>query len=211
MTPIEKNIHVVDDAGNEYEATYPKRAKGLVKNGRARFVDEHTICLARPPEINLEDKTMTNTIVTNDTNKNPATTPAVNPTATPTADMAAESRKYTLDYALGQLEALQQKAEAFAANFLKKTEAIQAVSPGDIGTESQCEMLKTLAQEQETTFRKLIDVYAGIVEQLRPVPKMNNVTKADFLNFIAKCLATGNPNAEDMPYDKIWHSLNQSV
>lgn len=44
-----KNITVVDAQGNEYEATYPKRAKGLVKNGRARFVNETTICLACPP------------------------------------------------------------------------------------------------------------------------------------------------------------------
>ena len=61
MTPIEKNIRVVDEQGNEYEATYPKRAKGLVKNGRARFVDEHTICLACPPN-QLEEK-MTENIV----------------------------------------------------------------------------------------------------------------------------------------------------
>jgi len=53
MAPIEKNIRVVDEQGNEYEATYPKRAKGLVKNGRARFVDDNTICLACPPE-NME-------------------------------------------------------------------------------------------------------------------------------------------------------------
>ncbi len=58
MIPIEKNIVVVDEQGNEYEATYPKRAKGLVKNGRARFIDENTICLACPPNIELEDKTM---------------------------------------------------------------------------------------------------------------------------------------------------------
>ncbi len=53
-----KNIAVVDPQGNVYEATYPKRAKGLVKKGRARFVDETTICLARPPyhtEDDMED------------------------------------------------------------------------------------------------------------------------------------------------------------
>ena len=55
---MEKNIIVVDEQGNQYEATYPKRAKGLVKNGRARFVDDHTICLACPPDVDLEDKTM---------------------------------------------------------------------------------------------------------------------------------------------------------
>lgn len=52
-----KNIAVIDEQGNKYEATYLKRAKGLVKSGRARFVDEKTICLARPPD-KSEDKTM---------------------------------------------------------------------------------------------------------------------------------------------------------
>ena len=60
MTPIEKNIIVVDEQGNEYEATYIKRAKGLVKNGRARFINENTICLACPPKEYLEDNKMEN-------------------------------------------------------------------------------------------------------------------------------------------------------
>ena len=64
MTPIEKNIIVVDEQGNEYEATYPKRAKGLVKNGRARFIDENTICLACPPDTELEDKNMSENTTT---------------------------------------------------------------------------------------------------------------------------------------------------
>ena len=57
-TPIEKNVNVVDEQGNVYEATYPKRAKGLVKNGRARFVDQNTICLACPPNEYLEEDKM---------------------------------------------------------------------------------------------------------------------------------------------------------
>ena len=60
MTPIEKNIIVVDEQGNEYEATYPKRAKGLVKNGSARFVDENKICFACPPDKILEEEKMSN-------------------------------------------------------------------------------------------------------------------------------------------------------
>ena len=59
-TPIEKNVIVVDEQGNEYEATYPKRAKGLVKNGRARFVGENKICLACPPDKILEEEKMSN-------------------------------------------------------------------------------------------------------------------------------------------------------
>lgn len=47
---MNKNIEVVDEAGNVYEPTWPKRAKGLVKHGRARFVDENRICLTCPPD-----------------------------------------------------------------------------------------------------------------------------------------------------------------
>ena len=63
MIPIAKNISVVDELGNEYEATYPKRAKGLVKNGRARFVSENKICLVCPPNTILEDLNMSDNII----------------------------------------------------------------------------------------------------------------------------------------------------
>lgn len=59
--PSKKNVIVVDEQGKEYEATYPKRAKGLVKNGRARFVGENKICLACPPVI-LEGNDMSDQI-----------------------------------------------------------------------------------------------------------------------------------------------------
>lgn len=61
MVPITKNIIVVDEFGKEYTSTYAKRAKGLVKNGRARWLDGNTICLVCPPDtINLEDNDMSN-------------------------------------------------------------------------------------------------------------------------------------------------------
>ena len=59
MTPIEKNVIVVDEQGNILEATYPKRAKGLVKKGRARFISESMICLACPPQ-KMEENEMSN-------------------------------------------------------------------------------------------------------------------------------------------------------
>ena len=57
MIPIEKNIIVVDENGTVFESTWLKRANGLVKKGRARWLDERTICLACPPE-KTEDNTM---------------------------------------------------------------------------------------------------------------------------------------------------------
>jgi hypothetical protein len=53
--PMEKNVTVLDEQGRNYGATWPKRAEGLVKKGRARYVDERTICLACPPDKYLED------------------------------------------------------------------------------------------------------------------------------------------------------------
>ena len=50
MIPIGKNIIVVDENGTVFESTWLKRANGLVKKGRARWLDERTICLACPPE-----------------------------------------------------------------------------------------------------------------------------------------------------------------
>lgn len=46
---MEKYVAVIDEDGSFLEATYPRRARGLVKKGRARFVDEEetTICLIK--------------------------------------------------------------------------------------------------------------------------------------------------------------------
>ena len=51
--PIEKNVIVKDEFGNFLENTYPKRAKGLIKKGRAERVSEQEIRLTRgsaPPD-----------------------------------------------------------------------------------------------------------------------------------------------------------------
>lgn len=45
-----KNVTVTDEKGNIIGTTYPKRASGLIKNGRAIFVDDCTIRLSGKPE-----------------------------------------------------------------------------------------------------------------------------------------------------------------
>ena len=60
-TEGKKTVIVIDEQGNKLESTYPKRAKGLIKNGRARVVDENTICLVDlPKNIILEENKMNN-------------------------------------------------------------------------------------------------------------------------------------------------------
>lgn len=61
-----KNIKVTDDNGNVLGYTYPKRAKGLIKNGRARYVDDCTISLSvSSPDNKSEAKKQMNYILLN--------------------------------------------------------------------------------------------------------------------------------------------------
>lgn len=53
-----KLIKVIDEHGKTYSSTYYKRAKGLVKKNRARWVDESTICLVVP--LQTKEKEMKN-------------------------------------------------------------------------------------------------------------------------------------------------------
>lgn len=109
--PIIKNISVIDAQGNVYEATWPKRARGLVKNGRARFVNETTICLACPPDI-TEGEFMNVKDILNQTSQKEAVqeTAAAGTDAEPDMsyiirkiDQIMDDSRYIRD-ALGQLE-----------------------------------------------------------------------------------------------------------
>ena len=54
---MQKTIKLIDSVGNEIGSTYPKRAKGLIKSGRAHMISDDTICmLSMPREDILEDK-----------------------------------------------------------------------------------------------------------------------------------------------------------
>ncbi len=67
---MEKNVTVVDEQGNIIGTTYPKRAKGLVKKGRARYVGDNAICLVHvcPPDEILQEDSIT--MFDNDNNIN---------------------------------------------------------------------------------------------------------------------------------------------
>ena len=52
-----KRIEVIDEQGVHLQNTYERRARGLVKKGRAYYVTASCICLFTPPE-NMEEKTL---------------------------------------------------------------------------------------------------------------------------------------------------------
>ena len=147
MIPIEKNIVVVDEQGNYYEATYPKRAKGLVKNGRARFIDENTICLACPP-YDMEDNNMSNN----------------------TENMAMETKpteKLTMDYVLGQIEKVATETE-YLHNAISELSKINSTGPGDIGAHGKTEALRYIVTSREQTNQRLLSLYEKMYDDLKP-------------------------------------------
>lgn len=170
MIPIEKNIVVVDEQGNEYEATYPKRAKGLVKNGRARFIDENTICLACPPNIELEDKTMSenkkvDSINNNKPNNNGTPKEVTEATANLLNSSEQRSEKLTMDYLLGKLEEIS-LGQAFLTDAISELGKMKSGGPGDVGTQEQAKAVGEIIKAREATNQKLIALYEKMYDDL---------------------------------------------
>lgn len=143
MTPITKNIHVTDEQGYIYESTYPKRAKGLVKNGRARFISENTICLAHLPE--TEANTMTENTVSN--------------------------AEYSIPYILQQIAAIQSDTSHLHETIEKLAnmadgDSGEMSSPGNILGQAKAEALGKAIQCRETTNQQLLRLYEKMYDDL---------------------------------------------
>lgn len=153
--PIQKNITVVDEQGNIYEATYPKRARGLVKNGRARFISEDTICLACPPGILEEQMSDTN----NDLSIKKVSTAEVTDSE---KAKCFQSDKYSMDYVLEQIEKIASQTEYLG-------QVIGAVghleNPDDDGAAAGA--LGDVVRCRETTNQQLIRFYEKMYDNIR--------------------------------------------
>lgn len=140
-----KNVIVVDEQGNEYGATYPKRAKGLVKNGRARFIDENKICLACPPDIFLEDNQMENNINNN------------NLTAKEIFDQIVKLQNQLTENSQTSLHRL--------GDVITDVRGENYESNDDIA--SQIESVCTVFAQREETLKSMLDFYRRMYEDYR--------------------------------------------
>ena len=145
-TPIEKNVIVVDEHGNEYEATYPKRAKGLVKSGRARFVDENKICLACPPNEYLEDKKMTDNIIA-------------------AATETANTQEITPKYILEQIAKIASDT-TYITEALGSLATVEIIGPGDTGAAEKAKSIADVVRCRETTNQQFLAFYTKIYNDL---------------------------------------------
>ena len=154
---MNKNVTVVDEQGNEYGATYPKRAKGLVKNGRARFVDENKICLACPPNEYLEDKKMTENTVEVKKAEEPA------------------SKILSIDYVLAQIGKIVENT-AYIEAAMCSLASVESVGPGDIGAEEKAKGIADVVRCRETTNQQLLAFYTKVFNDLT-APKKDPLTE----------------------------------
>ena len=147
----------MDERGHTYGATYPKRAKGLVKKGRARFVDETTICLACPPvieweDMNMQDRQQIDEIVTNETTEEIPEQPM--PLA---AQLLAR-----IDRILEEEEFLYASIESLMQ---KDAGESSAETPGD---STKASALQAIVEAREATNQQMLRLLEKMYDRLEP-------------------------------------------
>ena len=182
MIPIEKNILVVDEEGNEYEATWPKRARGLVKNGRARFLSENKICLACPPRIDMEDNEMTDSILTDviimekehSMDIVTANAQAEENGASEDSGMAADAERTSVDmtYIFNQIRAIQEQTEYLneaikSLSLMSDGDSGDCGAPGNIMGEAKAQAIGDVVRCRETTNQQLLNFYISVYNDLK--------------------------------------------
>ena len=163
-----KTVGVRDEAGNRYEATYARRAKGLVKNGRARFTDESQteIILACPPnqKLILEDKIMTeqNTNIQATENQN---------------DVAEKQvPQLTAKEIFDQIVALQNLLAGVCTNplhSLHQSVTVICETEWDSGQEQEAaiDSVAEVFRMREETYRRMLDIYLQMYNGLESPQK----------------------------------------
>ena len=142
---MNKNIEVVDEAGNVYEPTWPKRAKGLVKHGRARFVDENKICLACPPDMKTEEQHMSNT-------------------KSIFGEMTVQDILVRIASIVNQTSYISEVAEALKA--MGDGDSGDCGAPGNLMGQAKAEALGAIVATRETTNQQILRLYEKMYDDL---------------------------------------------
>ncbi|MCD8119812.1 MAG: hypothetical protein LUE29_10105 [Lachnospiraceae bacterium] len=181
---MDKNVIVFDEHENEIGTTWLKRARGLVKKGRACFVSENAIRLTSVPEYNMEDDKMSKNRIEPMENIDAANEAAVEmktaAQASPVnsteeaAGVAAPENRYTLAYALEQIAAIQKQNEEldgllreFLDEYIRGREGEQ--KPEGDRAALAAEAFRDTVKCRETTNQQLLRFYEKMYDDLRSV------------------------------------------
>lgn len=164
-TPMTKNIIVVDENGKKYGTTYLKRAKGLVKQGRARFLARNMLCLACPPEQNLEDNDMSEQTIENKMMENEivgnGTVDEVPVNTGADIHAAGGQSKYTMEYCLEQIERIGRQTE-YLNQAISELRQMEDSSGGE-----KAMALGNIVACRETTNQQMLRFYEKMYDDLK--------------------------------------------
>lgn len=159
-----KNIIVVDEHGKKYGTTYPKRAKGLVKQGRARFQAQNVLCLmhclACPPDQDLEDKNMLEQTIENKMMEN-ETIERDTVSGAPVNTGADGQSKYTMEYCLEQIERIGRQTE-YLNQAISELRQMEDSSGGE-----KAMALGNIVACRETTNQQMLRFYEKMYDDLK--------------------------------------------
>lgn len=158
-SPASLKIEVVDSSGKIIGRTYEKRAKGLVKKGRARFTDENRITLLPSEDaheyIETEGYKMDERINTENIE-----------------NISEENGQYTIESVMQCMKKILDDTQYIKNAIYNVTEipsgdAGDCGSPGDIAGKAKAEAISTIVRERENTNQKLIDFYNKVYNDLK--------------------------------------------
>ena len=204
----QKRVRVLDEAGNEYEATYMKRAKGLVKHGRARFTDESqtAIILTCPPnqDMNLGDIQM------NEQNNLIENTEVIEAGTAVIETASALTSKEVFD----QIVALQNLITNENTNPLYSlSDAIGFICRDTMWTsdELRCGAVNAAStpyRMREETYQKMLAVYQQMYNDLKPQNEAKYAERREFMNWVRDCI-DATQCGQDLPdFERLWNIFN---
>lgn len=165
-----KNIIVVDEQGRNYGTTYPKRAKGLVKQGRARFLARNMLCLtdrlACPPKQNLEDNHMSEQTIENNVTGNMAEN------ENEKVNMEQGGSKYSMEYCLEQIERIGHQTE-----YLNQAIAELHQMDNDSSCAQKAAALGDIVKCRETTNQQMLRFYEKMYDDLKGPAAVDTVSQ----------------------------------
>ncbi len=203
---------VVDENGNEYEATYPKRAKGLIKNGRARFIEENKICLLCPPNIETEDNTMSENKKTNNSNVETTNNCPIPPIPKDTTDFL------TMQYILEQIEKIQKElvdlkntvnnigcvSDCDRENDEENTTTNQQIA------EKKISAIVEVFNHREESLIKLLSIYEKMYSDLRK-DKVTDLKMSIVSEAMLHLSENGEPGSVENVVTMVLNDLNKTV
>ena len=187
---MEKNVTVIDEEGKTIGVTYPKRAKGLIKKGRARRVDENTVCLACPPNENLEDIEMENTI-----------------------ENKTFEEEVTLKYVLDKLD---EARDAFLNS--EKEQIALLESPGfipEMDSEDRANIynqyydkISAIKMCSQTSLQRMIAIYDKLIDELKPkAPAMSAEERKEFMEVVNNWGKNAGPGTLIPDFEKLARAM----